>query len=208
MTRRVSIIVFTLSGAALMVAACSDGDRPTPAGSSSGTPADGGPGGPDSTAAGDAAPVDPAVHAGLCEDAPASTTTVAELALTGDPPPALGGEIEVGTYVLAEMNAYGAPQPDGGDETPGPGLSGVAGSGTLTVFATGVLRIASARGTDVNNLPPAKTDGFLFTRRGTSLDATPVCPATGPTRAIPYSAVGTGIALFVDSTHRELYVRQ
>jgi hypothetical protein len=209
MTRRTLLIGFVIFGGALVVAACSDGDRPAPVGSSSGTPVDGGPGGPDSTTE-DAAVVDPAVHAGLCEGAPQSTTAVAEVGVEGNAPPALGGEISPGTYILAEMNVYGAqvPKPDAGDETPGPGLSGVVGRGTLNVFATGVLRIASARGNDANNLPPEKTDGFLFTKNGTSLDVTPVCPATGPKKALPYSAVGNGIALFVDATHRELYVRQ
>lgn len=196
-----------------LAAACSSTDERPAAGAGSytnGTPGgngggggggdDGGSGGSDGSADGGA--VD------LCKSATQQGEATQELRLAGNAPPPLGGALADGTYVLTEMTAYGAnaPADDAGEGGGTTGLTGVVARSTIIVQGTSLVMI-TGRGTQA---APPTTDtvtGATFVVNGTSLETTSTCPTRGTVKSVPFSAVGGGIALFVDATHRELYTR-
>ena len=186
------------------VVACSGGDRPGAAGSSSGAPAfdasiDSN---RDDASAADAAP-DGSDAGSICFGAAQQQTTpIDEIIVSGDPPPALGGMIAPGTYVLSELDFYGV-IPGGAQD----GVTGNAGRSTLVITAD-TMQIVGARGSSTAGLPADTVVGSTYTIMGTSLSTRSVCPVSGATKSIPYSAVGGGLALFVDARHREIYARK
>lgn len=133
-----------------------------------------------------------------------SPDEVDELALNGEPPPPLGGAIAPGTYILSEMNAYLGDAP-ADDDGPGGGPTGVSGRGTIVVDGD-VMRVLRSRVSDGGEAS-AEGGSFTFEIVGTSLRRTKTCPEASGSDELAFSAVGAGLALFVDARHRELYVR-
>lgn len=193
-----------ITTSALIVACTSNSDHPPPSAGgtytggpvgSSGTVGEGGVDGGDAQA-GEAG-------ANLCSSAVQQGATVDELNIGDTAPPPLGGTIAPGTYVLSELDEYGpAPAEAGTDPS-----TGFVGRSTLVV-AGNTISIIGARGMKTATLPPDTVIGETFVIAGTSLQTTSVCPTAGTQKAIPYSAVGGGLALFVDTKHRELYAKQ
>lgn len=148
----------------------------------------------------------------LCEGLSRGGDPVPELAIADNPPTPLGGTVIQGTYDLAELNVYTGPpdagSDDGGEPPPATHLTGQAAQITVVVseFA---MRTVEARGTSEDGgLSPERTHAVLYRVDGTSLLATAVCPTTAAPVPLPFTAVGGGLAIFVDATHRELYVRR
>lgn len=194
--------------AAALATACSD-DAPPAAGTagssgSSGLPAEGGTG-PGATS--DAAGITP--RPDLCQAATSGGDRVSELELPGEPPPPLGGTIAPGTYDLVELNAYADPKApaDAGEEGPQSRPTGQAAQITIVVTQN-ELRFLEARGPADSEAgwAPATARAMLYRTDGTSLVMTAVCPATAAPAGLPFSAVGNGFALFVDPSHRQLFV--
>lgn len=145
----------------------------------------------------------------LCQGLALGADPIPELELASDPPPALGGTIIQGTYDLAELDVYAGPAPAGsssGDEPSGSRLTGQAARITI-VITEFERRAVEARGAAAG-LGAERSRAVLYRVDGTSLVETEVCPATALPVAVPFSAVGGGLALFTDAKHRELYVRR
>ena len=205
-----------LLGGAIVASACSD-DAASPSSSSgtSGSTAVPDSGGARVEAGPDAASITP--RPDLCQGMTRGGDVVLEVALTGDPPPPLGGTIELGTYDLVEMNAYAPAQTlDGGSEDGGPEDGGPEGppngptgrSAQATIIVTQFeMRVIEARG-PTGALGPEAARASLYRVDGTNILSTSVCPTTALPAPIAFSAVGTGLALFTDGTHRELYTKR
>jgi hypothetical protein len=198
---------------ALLAVACStSSDRPPPGGGATyGGPSPGGAsgssGGDGGSSSGDGGSSGGDGGTASCTGATQQGTEVAELRMEGAAPPALGGTIVAGTYVLVEANKYGPAQADAGDDGGATTtLTGVSARLTLDVTAS-TVRFFGARG-PTGALPADAASGLGYVLAGTSLQTTAQCPTAGATKAIPFSAVGTGLALFTDATHRELYARK
>lgn len=182
---------------ALLAGACGGGDGESSSGGSSGTSGASGTSGTSGTA------TNP-----LCAPVAQLGDSIVESPVVGAAPPALGGTVTDGTYVLTARDAYGASPPPNEDAGPAGTDAGSSDVKRATmVIAGSTIRISGSRAAQGAPLPADVTTGATFTVVGTSLATTPACPA-GPVVNIPYSAVGTGIALLIDATHRELYVRQ
>lgn len=192
----VAAALFASAGA---VVACSSNDPP-PAGSSGTVATDGGGGG-------DTGPGLPNPNDKLCA-ALDGGKTVAEIGQNMEPPPALGGPIKGGTYLLDELYAYGPIDagPEAGPEPPNEALTGKSGTGVLVV-GTGTLAFLQAYGPSAN-VGAATATGFAFTADGTDIAAAQVCPTTASTRTIEYSAVGDSLAIFVEPKRRVVFRRQ
>lgn len=212
---RASFVVVSSLSLVAIVAACSDTDRPPPAGAfsyggGSSSSSSGGEGGLVGEGGSDGAVGDGGVIS--CIASGTSSDPIQELTLRGAPPAALGGTLVPGTYVLSELSAYDQSPLDGGDggeETPGSTLSGFTGRGRIVVTANGIA-ITGARGPTSSPIPADTVTAYTFVVAGTALDTTQVCPtsASGTKKTIPFSAVGTGLAIFPDANHRELYTKQ
>lgn len=208
LTRTTSIVAFV---AFVLAAACSSTEDRPAAGTGGGIPASGLPGSSggagDASADGGSNDATADADAGnLCAGITQEGDPADEIALSGSAPPPLGGVIADGTYILTELTAYGQQTSnDAGEGTTG--LTGVVARATV-VFAGGTLKKIEARGTKA--VPPTSdaVTGASFVVNGTSLQTTSVCPTAGTTKSIPFSAVGGGVALFVDATHRELYTKK
>ncbi|MBX3187094.1 MAG: hypothetical protein KF819_08770 [Labilithrix sp.] len=182
-----------------LTAGCSDDDRPSSSPPPADVPAQ------DASTGFDAASITP--RPDLCEGLARQGDAVPELELRGDAPAPLGGTIVPGTYDLAELYAYAGEQPGGSDEeTPGSKITGRAGQGTLVVTQY-EMRFLEARGAAESDAKawPEQARAVLYRVDGTSLVSTAVCPTTALPVSLPFSAVGTGLAIFVDPTHREVY---
>lgn len=200
--RAIATVVFLFSTS--MLAACSD-DPSRPAASTSGgtsgtvappPPPTGTDGGAATDAGDDPDACGVAMHA--------SADEVQELAITSEPPPALGGTLSAGTYALSEMNAYV------GEETtppagPGGGLTGTTGRGTIVIAGTRMRVLRARTGGDAG----AQTEegSYAFEVKGATLHKTKTCASATDERPLPFTATPSGFALFVDGRHRELYVR-
>jgi hypothetical protein len=146
----------------------------------------------------------------LCDGLMLGGNPIAETSLAGGPPPPLGGKVIPGTYDLEELDVYAAARAGdgGGDSTPVPPPTGRVAQATIVVTEFAV-RTIEAHGSSMDaGLPPETARAVLYRVDGTSLVVTAVCPTTEQPRSVPFSAVGGGLALFVDDTHRELYVRR
>lgn len=213
--RALMLVAVGATASALAIVACSDANRPAPggassgiygstsggsSGASSGSSGGGGEGGADGSTEGG--------PGGPCEGPKQLGEPVIETRLVGDPPPALGGVVPDGTYILSSRNSYGA-TPNTDEDGGGPPDSGSSSSvvkRATMVIQGATMKISSSKGPP-GALPADTATILTFTIAGSTITATPFCPAGGAL-TIPYSAVGTGIALFVDPTHREVYVRQ
>lgn len=187
-----------------LASACSDDDKSSS--SSSGFVPDGSASTTEASTGVDAATITP--RPDLCQGLKRETDPVQELELLGDAPAPLGGTIAPGTYDLAELTAYGyVRDADAGDEAPSSRLTGKAAQITLIVTKFEMRRI-EARGAANSDTAtwPEKTSAVLYRTTGTDILGTGVCPETSLPAPTAYSAVGTGLALFVDKTHRELFV--
>jgi hypothetical protein len=190
----------------LAYAACGD-DRPG-AGviEGVGPPSGGSPG---SSASSDASQMSiDALGPQVCEGTLQRGDEIPETAAVGAAPEPLGGAIEGGTYVLVEVTAYGASAPPPSEEPERLLPTGVKTKKTL--FVTGnVMRTIGARSAPGAELPPETAEAWTFSPNGTSLDTRAVCPTRAMNvKKLPYSAVGSALALFVDATHREVYERR
>lgn len=184
---------------------CSDDGQP-PASTSGGTPAvPVSPDRPPSNDGGSDAGSPDASSCGVAEHA--TTDEIGEVAVLGEPPPPLGGSIAPGTYVLSEMNAYVAEDPDAGPPTgPGPGVTGASGRGTIEIDGS-TMRVLRSRTAGEGGAVTTEQGSFTYEVDGTSLKRTKTCPGATSDDVIPFTAAGSGLALFVDPQHRELYVR-
>lgn len=196
-------IVFVSAPIALVSSACSSDDSPGSSSGIRGFPEDSG--NPTEGGGSDASP-----DSGLCTGLSLGGDTIAELAVEGEVPPALGGAIVPGIYDLSELQVYGvfpdAGTVDGGEPPPVNPLTGKAARATVIVLPNS-LRFVEARGT-ADALGPENARAFEYRADGTAMSATQVCPSAAPAKVIPYSSVGSGLALFPDPNHRELYVRR
>lgn len=137
----------------------------------------------------------------------ASADEIEEVALDGEAPPPLGGEIVPGRYVLSEMNAYVPEDPDAGPPTgPGASVTDVVGRGTIIIDAT-KMRVLRSRKSKNDGAPASEQGSFTYKVEGTSLRRTKTCPGQPVDDTVPFTATGSGLALFVDAQHREVYVR-
>jgi hypothetical protein len=216
MTRRrsVAIVAVVLATSAIAIMACSDGNRPAPSGASGGvygstSGASSSASGGSSTSSGSSGADGSAEGGGACDGPTQLGEPLGEMRFAGDAPPPLGGVLADGTYILSSRDAFGAPptsEDGGGAADSGSGGSSDVKRATMVIFGA-TMKFSASKGPAGSTLPADTVTGFSFATAGTTINATPVCPA-GPPLTIPYSAVGTGIALYLDSTHRELYVRQ
>jgi hypothetical protein len=203
--KRVACFGFALLILAGSFCACGDDERPSgSAPAPDGATSDG----PVASSDGGRNPTPPRE----CEPPAQQGSVVDEVGVAGDPPPPLGGAIAPGTYVLTSMNAYVGPIPggganDGGEDPHGPGLTGRAGRGTLVITAD-VIRFIGSRGAANQSLPTDVHGAMFWKSVGTSIETTEACPDPRAKKAIPYSAVGSALALFVDPKHREIYDRR
>ncbi len=191
-----------------VIASACGGDDPAP--SESRSP----PGVPQTPGGGRAAPPtegtstassDPSPSATLCEGAAQLGDIIQEDAFATTAPSLVGGSLTPGTYLLAGMAVYtGDSSPDAG-QPDGPGPTGLYGRGTITVYATGAMRITASRGTMMEMMPSSVTEGFTFTEASASLAR--VCPTHGPARTLAYSTSGAGLVIAIDGAHQEKYVR-
>jgi len=131
-----------------------------------------------------------------------------ELRKPGGAPPPLGGPIDPGIYVLTEVDFYEGGMSSGTSEEPPSILqTGVKAKKTLYV-AGNLMRVVGARSAPNAALPNDTTEAWTFGPNGLKLDTKSVCPQAGTVKAIPYSAVGPALSLFVDDTHREVYMKR
>ncbi len=189
------------------LAACSGEDRPAAGGgSSSGVSGGGGSSGGGGAGNGGGRPDG---GAALCDAVPQEGANVAELQVLGSAPPALGGALRPGTYVLTEAAAYLSRQEDAGDGGEANGSGGPTGnSARATIVVTGTtLAMTASRGSTAA-LPADTMSVSTYTVEGTALRTTSVCPGAGAQRTIAFSAVGGGLAIFTDASHREVYSRK
>ena len=203
--RSSTLMVTALALGASILFGCSDDGRP-PASTSGGTPVvPDSPDRPPSNDAGSDADRPDASTCGVAEHA--ATDEIGEVAVTGEPPPPLGGSIAPGTYVLSEMNAYVAEDPDAGPPIgPGPGVTGASGRGTIEIDGS-TMRVLRSRRAEEGGAVTTEQGSFTYEVEGTSLKRTKTCPGATSDDVIPFTAAGSGLALFVDAQHRELYVR-
>jgi hypothetical protein len=153
----------------------------------------------------------PPVMPELCKSVDAAGDQQQELALQSDPPPPLGGDIAPGIYDLTELDFY-AGKPDASDEagSPTPTSDRIA-KATLTIVddqTQHTLQLGESYGTVTGGLGAPTARAFVFQKKDTSLLASQACPDAKPTTAIPYSASGPGIALFIDANHRLVFARR
>jgi hypothetical protein len=155
-------------------------------------------------------PSDAAVDAAACEAIARGGATIAELGLPGEPTPPLGGTVVAGTYDLIELYAYG-PQDAGPDaeENPGTGVTGRSAQITLVV-GEAEIQTSAAWGTTSDAGPPPTVEESAVTYKvsGTSLATTSVCPTAGATASVAFSATGSSLVLYPDSTHRQVFARK
>ena len=175
-------------------------------GSSSGVSGGGGSSG-DSSAGNDGGGLEGGVA--LCGAVPQESAIVAELQVFGSAPPALGGALTPGTYVLTEAAAYLSRQGDAGDGGEANGSGGPTGnSARATIVVTGTTLVTTASRGSAATLPADTTSASTYTVEGTTLRTTSVCPSAGAQRTVAFSAVGGGLAIFTDASHREVYSRK
>ncbi len=113
---------------------------------------------------------------------------------------------------LAACSGEDRPAAGGGSSS---GVSGGGGSGgptgnsaRATIDVTGTtLAMTASRGSTAA-LPADTTSASTYTVEGTALRTTSVCPGAGAQRTIAFSAVGGGLAIFTDASHREVYSRK
>lgn len=201
---------FALVLVAGLLVACSDG-RPTASSNVNPTGQDGGPGGRGLADGGDAGPDASVItpRPDLCEGLSLDTDRVPEIEYYDDPPPALGGEVQAGTYELTELAVYAGedarPEPDGGADPPTARFTGRAAKGTM-ILTEFEMRIIEALGQDSEGgLGPPESRASLYRVDGANILATSVCPTTALPAPIPFSAVGDTLALFPDPKTRMLY---
>lgn len=148
----------------------------------------------------------------LCQGLVRGGQPISELEHASDPPPALGGTVVPGTYDLSELIVYSGPPDPGSSGGGGPVTTRVTGrAAQITLVITEFeLRSIEARGAPDGDggLLEGRSRAGLYRTDGTSLFETEVCPGTSLPVALPFSAVGGGLALFTDAKHRELYVRR
>lgn len=197
--------VFVAAPIGVVVSACSSDD--------SGRSSSGIVGFPEDSSTAETGPADAAAptRPDLCTNLVLGGEVVPEIARKGEPPTPLGGTIGPGTYDLSALEVYGAlpdasPGELGGDETPGNPLTGKAARATIVISAS-YLRFIEARGTS-DALGPESVRTIVNRTSETSIVGQQLCPASAPGTMLAYSAVGTGLAIFTDANHRELYIRR
>lgn len=194
------------AGLAFVLMACGDDGTPPPTTGVTGGPEDAALAATDGSAV-DAASITP--RPDLCMGLTRGGDAVPEIEVRGNSPPPLGGTIAPGTYDLRELTAYAGDAADGTDpeDVPSSRLTGKAAQ--ITVLVTdNSLRFVEARGAmteQVATLAPETTRATLYRVEASSLVMTAVCPATAAPSPVSFSAVGTGLAIFPDGKHRELY---
>ncbi len=198
MTKKALLVAIS----SVLLAACSD-DRPPPAGGGAVITAPPAPTNSSSSGGGGASS-GAIPSATYCDDVKQIGDVVGEIALVNKPAP-LGGALASGTYKLTEIDVYIQAQPsDAG--LPVGGSTGNAARGTLYIEGE-FLRLTTARGKEGADLPQDSVEAFKVRVDGTKLVLTPLCPSSGPDKSIEFSAVGGGLALFVED-RRELYTKQ
>lgn len=144
-----------------------------------------------------------------CEGALQLAEEIPEIRKTSATPQPLGGVIEPGIYVLSEVYSYeGGPPPSGEDE-PAPNIAHTGVKTKKTLYVAGnLMRVVGARSAPSAALPPDTTEAWTFGPNGLNLDTKTVCPQSGTLKSMPYSAVGPALSLFVDASHREVYMKR
>lgn len=182
------------------VAACSNDAPPDAAGASSGS---------------NGAPVTPGggpprlFPERLCEPLPQRSSDIEEVAVPAAIPPAHGGAIYPGTYMLTEVEAYGAvPNTDPLGPHGEPGVSKTGRVARATLYVTNdALRFNEARG-EGGPLPPEdKTRGYSYRVEGETLQLLAECPQRGATSTMKFYATKNMLVLYPDANHREVYMR-
>ncbi|MBX3201629.1 MAG: hypothetical protein KF894_26065 [Labilithrix sp.] len=194
-------LTIALVCSATIAAACSDDAPPAAAGGTTLQP-------PVTTPSADGG-ADAGDSRGACEADRVQTGELVEEERTDRPAEPFGGELREGTYVLRDMFLYVPSEGDGGESEDDPkpelGKTGRGGVATLVVTAT-ELTFYGARG-DRDALPAATTSSMSYTISDTKLVGQRICPPPRGAQEIPFSAVGNGLSLFLDATHRETYIR-
>jgi hypothetical protein len=197
-------LAVTVGGVSTMACGTSDGSGSSSssgASSSGVTPVDGGVADVDLT---------PRLQPERCNGLVPSQRVVSEVALSGDPPAPAGGAVSLGTYDIDQLEAYrsfdaGTP----GVEQPSAGLTGRTVSATL-VLTQDTLGVVEAYGSDADGggLAAPSVRAYAYYPIHGNIYAAEVCPEAIPTKAIPYTAVGDTLSLFIDATHREVFRRR
>ncbi|HSO37733.1 MAG TPA: hypothetical protein VLT33_34640 [Labilithrix sp.] len=198
-------LLAALAGASVLcstaVIACSSDPGYSSSSSSSGAVPDGGP-------SSDAEAGLPQPNDALCKGLVIGPRVIAEVGENMSTPPPLGGTIALGTYDLDAFFVYGAfdaGASDGGEQV-NEVITGRSGTATLVVTRNTLAFVETYGPTGA--LPAPTTTGYAFSAEGTEISEAKVCPETAPTRTMPYTAVGSSLALFVDPTHRLVFQKR
>lgn len=151
----------------------------------------------------DAGPL-PAGDAATCQDAGiAGGEEVNEVQLAGDEPPPLGGTIQLGTYVLNELQVYVPYPANPPDDFAVEKLTGKVAAKNVVLGAT-IMELVGAEGTP-GALGQTKLSGGTYATSGAELRLDLSCP-TQAVEKLRYSAAGSGLVLYVGG-RREVYKR-
>jgi len=133
-----------------------------------------------------------------CRPTGAEGPVIEELAVAGDMPPPLGGEIKSGTYVLSLLQFY----PGGADAG---GTTGLDARKTL-VLDSMTYRLTDAEGTDDAGLGAPQITGGTYSVAEKTLTRSQECPTLASV-ANGYSAAGSQLGIY-RGAHFEVYELQ
>jgi hypothetical protein len=132
-----------------------------------------------------------------CPSGPASGPSVQELDQPGETPPAAGGALDSGTYVLSRIYSY-IDNPEAGGGTPLEEQKTIILLGDSYVWS-------QATGTVEAGVGATTLTSGDFKASGTTLTLTQHCPTSAPAAAYPYTAAGTGLSIYTDASVIEFY---
>ena len=132
-----------------------------------------------------------------CPIGPTPGGLIEELEQPGSTPPALGGTIANGTYVLEHIYSY-VDSHDAGGGTP------VEEQKTLVIQGTSYIW-EQASGTVEAGVGTSATTSGDYKTSGSTLTFTQSCPGAASGVEFPYTAAGTGLSIYTDGKTIEFY---